>query len=140
MILITGANGWLGLNLVDSICSGRAIKWGQKPDEIKAFVLRGTDNNRLLKIAPDIKIIEGDLNNEEDVHHFLQNAKDAYLFHTAGVIHPKRTSEFFKKNRDATETLLKASSKANIKRAVVVSSNSPCGCNPSINHEFDEGS
>ena len=140
MILITGANGWLGLNLVDSICSGRAIKWGQKPDEIKAFVLRGTDKNRLLKIAPDIKIIEGDLNNEEDVHHFLQNAKDAYLFHTAGVIHPKRTSEFFKKNRDATETLLKASSKANIKRAVVVSSNSPCGCNPSINHVFDEGS
>ena len=58
MILITGANGWLGLNLVDSIWRGRATKWGQKPDEIKAFVLRGTDKNRLLKIAPDIQIVE----------------------------------------------------------------------------------
>ena len=60
MILNTGANGWLGLNLVDSICSGRATKWGLKPDEIKAFVLRGTDKNRLLKISPNINILEGD--------------------------------------------------------------------------------
>ena len=53
MILITGANGWLGLNLVDSICNGRTTKWGQKPDEIKAFVLRGTDKNKLLKIVSE---------------------------------------------------------------------------------------
>ena len=140
MILITGANGWLGLNLVDSICNGRTTKWGQKPDEIKAFILRGTDKDRLFKISNNIKIIEGDLNNEKDLKNFLQNSKDAYLFHTAGVIHPKRTSEFYRVNRDATKNLLKASSKANIKRAVIVSSNSPCGCNPNINHEFDEGS
>ena len=55
MILITGANGWLGLNLVDSIRNGRTKKWGQNQDDIKAFVLRGTDKSRLLKIAPDVK-------------------------------------------------------------------------------------
>ena len=140
MILITGANGWLGLNLVNSICKGRTAKWGQGPDKIRAFILRGTDKHKLLEIAPDVEIVEGDLNDEKDVKQFLQNANDAYLFHTAGVIHPKRTSEFYKINRDATKTLIKASSRAKIKRAVVVSSNSPCGCNPSINHMFDESS
>ena len=28
MIFITGANGWLGLNLVDAIVSGKTEKWG----------------------------------------------------------------------------------------------------------------
>ena len=104
MILITGANGWLGLNLVDSIRNGRTKKWGQNQDDIKAFVLRGTDKSRLLKIAPDVEIVEGDLNDEKDVKNFLQNADDAYLFHTAGIIHPKRTSEFYKINYEATKT------------------------------------
>ena len=140
MILITGANGWLGLNLVNSICKGRTAKWGQGPDKIRAFILRGTDKHKLLEIAPDVEIVEGDLNDEKDVKQFLQDVEQAYLFHTAGVIHPKRTSEFYRINRDATKNLLKASSRASVKRAVVVSSNSPCGCNPTIDHVFDESS
>ena len=140
MILITGANGWLGLNLVDAINKGRTEKWGQKPDKIRAFILHETDKHRLLEIAPDIEIVEGDLNDEKDVKQFLKGAENAYLFHTAGIIHPKRISEFYRVNRDATQNLLKASSKAIIKRAVVVSSNSPCGCNSSKDHVFDESS
>ena len=140
MILITGANGWLGLNLVNSIYKGRTAKWGQGPDKIRAFILRGTDKHKLLEIAPDVEIVEGDLNDEKDVKQFLQDVEQAYLFHTAGVIHPKRTSEFYRINRDATKNLLKASSKVSIKRAVIVSSNSPCGCNPTIDHVFDESS
>ena len=35
MIFITGANGWLGLNLVDAIVSGKTEKWGLKKDEIE---------------------------------------------------------------------------------------------------------
>ena len=35
MIYITGANGWLGLNLIDAIHSGRTAKWGLERDKIK---------------------------------------------------------------------------------------------------------
>ena len=38
MIYITGANGWLGLNLIDAIHSGRTTKWGLEKDELKAFI------------------------------------------------------------------------------------------------------
>jgi nucleoside-diphosphate-sugar epimerase len=39
---------------------------------------------------------------------------------------------------DGTKNLLDAAIKAGVKRAVVVSSNSPCGCNPHPDHLFDE--
>ena len=72
MILITGANGWLGLNLVNSICKGRTAKWGQGPDKIRAFILRGTDKHKLLEIAPDVEIVEGDLNDEKMLNNFYR--------------------------------------------------------------------
>ena len=51
MIFITGANGWLGLNLVDAIVSGKTVKWGLKKDEIQAFILTGTSKEKLLGIS-----------------------------------------------------------------------------------------
>ena len=60
--------------------------------------------------------------------------------HTAGMIHPKRVREFYEINRDGTRNLLEQAASAGLKRAVVVSSNSPCGCNPHPDHRFDENS
>jgi nucleoside-diphosphate-sugar epimerase len=56
------------------------------------------------------------------------------------MIHPRRVSEFYKINCDGTANLLDAAIKAGVRRAVVVSSNSPCGCNPHPDHLFDESS
>ena len=46
--------------------------------------------------------------------------------------------DFFEINRDGTANLLDAAIRSGVKRAVVVSSNSPCGCNPHPDHLFDE--
>jgi nucleoside-diphosphate-sugar epimerase len=140
MIYITGANGWLGLNLIDSIHTGKTAKWGLERDQIKAFILSGTSKEKLLEISPNIKIVEGDISNKEDIEQFLSDSNDSYIFHTAGIIHPKRVSDFYRVNRDGTKNLLEAASKASVKRIVVVSSNSPCGCNPNDKHLFDENS
>ena len=43
MIYITGANGWLGLNIVKGIVSGKTSEWGLASDKITAFIHEGTD-------------------------------------------------------------------------------------------------
>ena len=41
MIFITGANGWLGLNFLEAIVSGKTKQWGLEKDDIQAFILNG---------------------------------------------------------------------------------------------------
>jgi nucleoside-diphosphate-sugar epimerase len=62
------------------------------------------------------------------------------LLHTAGIIHPRRVRELYEINLQGTRHLLAAAAEAGVRRVVVVSSNSPCGCNPHPDHLFDEAS
>ena len=117
MIFITGANGWLGLNLVESISSGEAEKWGQKKKKIRALVLPKTDKKKILKIDSNIEIIEGDLLNNEDISSFLDGCEDGILFHTAGIIHPKKVKDFDKVNNVATLKLLHKAAEKKIEKS-----------------------
>ena len=139
MIYITGANGWLGLNLIDLIVSDKTEKWGLERDDITAFVLPGTSKLELLKISETINIIEGDLLNNSDIYKFLNNSKDSYIFHTAGIIHPAKVNDFYAINRDGTKNLIEVAINKSIKRLIITSSNSPCGCNAQ-GELFDENS
>ena len=76
MIFITGANGWLGLNLVSAIVSGSTQKWGLERDEIAAMILPGASKQKLLDISKEIKIFEGDITNKDDTDSFVSNSKD----------------------------------------------------------------
>jgi len=111
-ILVTGSDGWLGSRLMEIL----ARDWPGVP--IRAF--------------------RGDLRNGNDCVEFCKGAKDAILFHAAGVIHPRRVREFYEVNVRGTENLLDAAVGAGVRRMIVVSSNSPCGCNPHPDHLFDE--
>jgi nucleoside-diphosphate-sugar epimerase len=72
---------------------------------------------------------------------FCQDANGATLFHCAGVIHPTRgVKEFFEVNVEGTRNLLRAAANVGVRRAVVVSSNSPIGTNPRRDHLFTEDS
>jgi nucleoside-diphosphate-sugar epimerase len=62
------------------------------------------------------------------------------VIHTAGMIHPRRVRQFYEVNVEGTRNLLTAAMAAGVRRAVVVSSNSPLGCNPFPEHVFDEDS
>ncbi len=113
-ILVTGPDGWLGARLVESL---RAA-W---PDA-------------------EIRGLRGDLRAPADCASFVSGAAGATLFHTAGVIHPRRVREFYDVNVQGTKNLLDAARAAGVRRIVAVSSNSPFGVNPSREHRFDEAS
>ena len=140
MIYVTGANGWLGLNILKSVLSGKAVKWGLNDDEITAFILSGTSKKQIINISSKIKIIEGDILNKNSIESFLHDCNDGILIHTIGIIHPNRISDFYKINIDGTQNLLDVVRYKNIKRAVIISSNSPIGCNIDNQHSFNEDS
>lgn len=143
-ILVTGANGWLGSRLVEALARGLPAQQDLQRSfagaPIRCLILPGQDAVALQKISADIEIIRGDIRQTGDCERFCAETAGAVLFHTAGIIHPRRVQEFFEINRDGTGRLLDAAIRAGVRRAVVLSSNSPCGCNPHPDHQFDEES
>ena len=142
LVLVTGAAGWLGSRLVESLVRGlpehEALRELQKNLRIRVLLLPGQEAAPLRKFSGNIAVVTGDIRNAADCAKFCEDTKGAILFHTAGIIHPRRVSEFYQINRDGTINLLDAAISAGAKRAVIVSSNSPCGCNPHPDHLFDE--
>jgi nucleoside-diphosphate-sugar epimerase len=113
-ILVTGPDGWLGARLIES--------------------LRAADP------GVEIRGLRGDLRRADDCARFVSGAGDGLLFHTAGVIHPRRVREFYDVNVQGTKNLIDAARAAGVRRLVAVSSNSPFGVNPTREHRFDESS
>jgi nucleoside-diphosphate-sugar epimerase len=88
-----------------------------------------------------IENVFGDLKNAGDCEALFAGTEAPLLLHMAGVVHPAlRVSEFFDNNVGATLNVLTAASQRGCKRAVIVSSNSPIGCNPTPDHRFTEDS
>ncbi len=143
-LLVTGAAGWLGSRLVESLIRGLPDCAELRPPpeglRVRCLVLPGQDAAGLRELSTCVDICEGDLRNPADAARFCQEASGAVLFHTAGIIHPGRIAEFYTINVEGTKHLLDAAIRSGVKRAVVMSSNSPCGCNPHPDHLFDESS
>ncbi len=143
-VIVTGALGWLGFRLVQTLAAGLPdhdrLRGPNEQLKIRALVLPGQDAAPLKKIAGNIEIVEGDLRDPAACARLCANAGGATLFHTAGVIHPRKVGEFYEINVVGGKNILAAAEAAGIRRAVVVSSNSPCGANPTPDHLFDENS
>ncbi len=143
-VLVTGASGWLGLSLVESLARGLADTEGlgrPQPDlAIRCLVPPGQDGSALAAVSDRVEVVSGDLRVAEDCARFCQDSRGATLFHTAGLIHPRRVADFYAVNVRGTANVLNHAVAAGVRRAVVVSSNSPCGFNPHPDHLFDETS
>lgn len=141
-MLITGAGGWLGKRLVGKIATrdfGAAVL-AHLPRSVssRCLVLPGENSDALRAMGAEV--VEGDIRDSQDCANFCQGAEGAILLHAAGIIHPRRVKEFYEVNTLGTQNVLNAAIGARMRRAVIVSSNSPMGVNPYPGHLFDESS
>ena len=144
LILITGASGWLGKGVLHSLLEGIAecerLRTPISNTTIRVLVLPGEEKT-IQEISDQIEVVVGDLKNSNDCQRFTEGSRGGVLLHLAGIIHPtKRIQELYDVNLRGTQNLLEAGINSKIKRAVVMSSNSPLGCNPFPDHLFDEQS
>jgi nucleoside-diphosphate-sugar epimerase len=144
-VIVTGAPGWLGTRFVEAL-TGRvpdadttAVVGPSTP--IRCLVLRGSDATGLTALDDRVTPVVGDLNDPDSLRELLRGAEGGTVVHIAGLVHPARfTRDFERVNVEGTRHLLEAAEEAGVKRVVVVSSNSPIGCNPNAEHRFDEQS
>jgi len=143
MVIVTGSAGWLGKGLLNALLEGiegcpNLPRVSEK--QLRVLILPGDEIESIAKYSSKIEIIKGDVRNPADCTRLLQGAAGALLYHTAGIIHPQKLSDLYDVNVEGTQNLLEAALKSRVKRVVVVSSNSPIGCNPVNDHVFDEES
>ena len=140
-IIVTGADGWLGIGLIERLA--KETKKEDSPyykNQIVAFVQTDTLKRKFQEL--EVKVIIGDLRNEKDVDKMLEDSEQALIFNLAGIIHPNFLSQrdFFKVNYSAIASFAKKSVKKGIKKFIAMSSNSPCGYTKKTSVRFDENS
>jgi nucleoside-diphosphate-sugar epimerase len=140
--IVTGAAGWLGRSLVEALAHGLPdddrLREPASGLRIRALVRPGESCEGLAPLGDRATVVEGDLRDRATLKRLCESARGAVVFHTAGVIHPRRVREFAAVNVEGTRRLLDAAVAAGVRRVVIVSSNSPCGCNQRRDHRFDE--
>lgn len=97
--LVTGANGFIGSHLCE-VLTGRG--W-----EVRALVRR-TSDLRWLKDTP-VRVCYGDVTQPESLPEPASGVD--YIFHIAGVVKVRETSQFDAVNREGTRNLLAATAK-----------------------------
>lgn len=139
-IYLTGPTGWLGRNVLKTFLNG-------DQDVLKNFEWNGNSltvlnlkDEQLKYKDKRLKIVEGDIRFLEDCKMFLKNSVEGILIHTAGIIHPRRIRDFYDINFVGTKNLIKIGISSGIKKFIIISSNSPIGCNKNPNEIFDEES
>jgi nucleoside-diphosphate-sugar epimerase len=144
LALVTGGAGWLGSRLAAALVQGLPeCPWVPVPDpqmRVRCLVLPGEDVSLIEGVGQRVDIVRGDITSAQDCARLCEGAAGAVLFHIAGIIHPRRRDDLYRVNVDGTRNVLEAAIAAGVRRAVVMSSNSPCGTNPHPDHVFDEAS
>lgn len=138
--MLTGAAGWLGRAIASALDKG--IDGVQLPYTPNTVGVRGLElpGVALPPETRSMEIARGDIRNPTHCAALCRGAAGGVLIHTAGIIHPHRIRDFYDINVFGTLNLLRAAAAEGVRRAVIVSSNSPCGCNPHPDHVFDEDS
>jgi nucleoside-diphosphate-sugar epimerase len=133
VVVVTGATGWLGQNLVRALAGSR--------ERLRCLVHRAGEAPLLEVVGPPIETVVGDVRDPASVDRLFDTVGPATVFNAAGVIHPeRRTRELFDVNVGGTQLVLDRARRAGVTRFVHVSSNSPFGANPTPRDRFTEDS
>jgi nucleoside-diphosphate-sugar epimerase len=143
-ILITGASGWLGINLIKAFLNGIDLydETQNLSDKtsINIFIPK-SEHDKLYSLFRDkINYYYGDIKNKNECENFTKNFKTGTIFHLVGIIHPKKISELYEINYKGTKNICEASINAGLEKIIILSSNSPFGLNINQNSPFHENS
>lgn len=134
-MIVTGAAGWLGQNLVRTLASD------DDRERVRCLVQDADGASPLELVSPKVETVVGDVRDPATMDRLLEDTGAATVFHTAAVIHPRKsTREFFDVNVGGTQMVLDRARRAGSDRVVHVSSNSPFGANPTPTAKFKEKS
>jgi len=123
--LVTGATGFIGGRLVD-----RLLKDGH---DVIALVRAREDS------LPDkVKIVKGDITDSSTFQSSIMACDRLYHLAAKITFDTRRLDELLRVNGAGTREVLKAASRAHIRRSVVVSSACTLGLSYSENHALDE--
>ena len=132
-VVVTGANGWLGQNLVRALASER--------ERVRCLVRTDDDASMLSVVGSGVEPIVGDVRDPSSLDRLFEGIGPATVFHAAGVIHPTaKVRELFDVNVGGTQLTLDRARRAAAVRFVHVSSNSPFGTNARPTDRFTEDS
>jgi nucleoside-diphosphate-sugar epimerase len=142
--IITGASGWLGRNFLSELIEDRNDSFAiniSEEDSIKCLCMKEEIIDGVTSMPSQVEWVTGDLKSGEGLDSLFSEADGAILVHLAGLIHPKLfTRDFNAVNFEGSKNLVNAAINAKVSKIVVMSSNSPVGCNPSNDHLFTEES
>jgi nucleoside-diphosphate-sugar epimerase len=141
MVLVTGATGWLGTNLIHKLRGDQMVTAipVHQDVHIRCLVPEGENVDSLQRLD-GVEVVRGAIADAGSVGRWCEGARDAVVFHAAGVIHPKSVKDFYTVNHLGTVRVLEAAARHGVKRVVGVSSNAPFGFNPASEHVFTEQS
>ena len=143
-VLVTGATGWLGRRLVESLVHGLpdvdALRTPQAGLRVRCLVAPGQDGPGLKRLAGEgrIELVVGDVRQPAHCASLVGGATGGILIHLAGTSHPARVREFYEVHVEGTKNVLDAAARAGVRRAVVATGTSACGACPSRADRFDE--
>jgi nucleoside-diphosphate-sugar epimerase len=132
-VVVTGAAGWLGQNLVRALARPR--------DRVRCLVHSPAEAPLLEVVGPSVETVVGDIRDPAAVDRLYDAVGPASVFNAAGVIHPEgRTREMFDVNVGGTQLVLDRARRTGATRFIHVSSNSPFGANSTPEDRFTEDS
>lgn len=131
-VVVTGAAGWLGQNLV------RALVAEGRP-QIRCLVQTAEEGALLALLDPSVQPVVGDVRAPADLDRLFDGVPRPTVFHAAGVIHPPaHVRTFFDVNVGGTQQTLDRARRHGATRFVHISSNSPFGANARRTDRFVE--
>jgi nucleoside-diphosphate-sugar epimerase len=132
-MVVTGAAGWLGQNLVRAVAPEREL--------VRCLVRTPEEAALLAVVGPSVDPVVGDVRDPGALDRLLHGVGDATVVHAAAVIHPTAgIRELYDVNVGGTQLLVDRVRRGGTGRLIHVSSNSPFGANPGPDHRFTEDS
>ena len=121
-VLVTGVPGWLSQNLIDTFLRG---EMGSEYQRMRCLVAPW-EKSKTPKVNSDkVEFVYADLLDESAIKQALVGVEA--VIHTAGIIHVKRVSDWYRVNFEGTKILMNAALAAGAKRFVYLSSNAAAG-------------